>query len=448
MQYSCYSIPFLFVIGIVLSPTTALAHQHYHRCTAKFYELTKSKNMSRCLRLPTLGAEMGWSAPLLKNCHHVFEVVLGAPVGEEKGWLAWGVNPTPEGRMVGTRAAIGIKDPSGPPHCKTYSVGYETRRECGPLRPRDVEEMKCLRFEYDNRTEYYYLTATLNLSSTDYNVSKLHIVWQSGFDADGDVPKKHVSDLKNIDSFETVDLVSGQCSDMAFIKIYLRQVHGIMNIIGWGTMLPVGVIIARFFREFPVQTNDGWYYFHVSCQSIGFSIGAIGWGIGIWLAHSSPHHIFFTHHVLGIIIFVFATLQTLAIRFKPGKTDDSRKVWNIYHHFLGYALLPLIFINIFEGIRILKPDNKKTWKLAVIGILTALGVITFILEAYTWKLFIDNKHKDDEEKSKRNHCQSTNDDHGGGSINKHQHGSEINQDGSEEEYSVVFQLPLANTPST
>lgn len=69
----------------------------------------------------------------------------------------------------------------------------------------------------------------------------------------------------------------------------------------------------------------------------------------------------------------------------------------------------------------------------MIGILTALGVITFILEAYTWKEFIDEKK--DQKKDATRICESTKEDQRAGSINKHQHGSEINQDGSGEDSS-------------
>lgn len=81
----------------------------------------------------------------------------------------------------------------------------------------------------------------------------------------------------------------------------------------------------------------------------------------------------------------------MAIKFKPGLTDEFRKVWNIYHHFLGYALLALIYINIFEGLKILKPENKEKWKYAVIGILIALGLITLVLEVHTWRKFIKER---------------------------------------------------------
>lgn len=87
----------------------------------------------------------------------------------------------------------------------------------------------------------------------------------------------------------------------------------------------------------------------------------------------------------------------MAIWFRPKPEDDFRKVWNIYHHFLGYALLAVIFANIFEGIRILKAED--IWRRAVIGILVALATITLVLEAYTWKKFFDSQKNNEMKKS-------------------------------------------------
>lgn len=77
--------------------------------------------------------------------------------------------------------------------------------------------------------------------------------------------------------------------------------------------------------------------------------------------------------------------QMLAFRLKPKETDDYRKHWNMYHHFLGYALLATISVNIFQGIAILKP--VYTWKWAYVAILGAFGVVTIAFEIYTWIKF-------------------------------------------------------------
>lgn len=76
----------------------------------------------------------------------------------------------------------------------------------------------------------------------------------------------------------------------------------------------------------------------------------------------------------------------LAFRLKPKVTDDYRKYWNMYHHFLGYGLLAVIIINIFKGITIL--HGGVAWRWSYIGILIFLGVIAFGLEIFTWFRFI------------------------------------------------------------
>ena len=79
----------------------------------------------------------------------------------------------------------------------------------------------------------------------------------------------------------------------------------------------------------------------------------------------------------------------LALHLKPRKTDGYRKYWNIYHHFLGYALLAVISVNIFHGIDILKPDHS--WKWAYVGILGVFAAIVIALEIYTWAKFLTEK---------------------------------------------------------
>lgn len=88
----------------------------------------------------------------------------------------------------------------------------------------------------------------------------------------------------------------------------------------------------------------------------------------------------------------------LALRLKPKVNDDYRKYWNMYHHFLGYALLVTIIMNIFKGISILK--GGKGWRWGYIGILCLMGAITLALEIYTWLKFFQDKRKHEQEKRK------------------------------------------------
>lgn len=94
----------------------------------------------------------------------------------------------------------------------------------------------------------------------------------------------------------------------------------------------------------------------------------------------------------------------IALRLRPMPTDDYRKYWDMYHHFLGYALLAVIIVNIFHGIAILKPE--KTWLWAYVGILASLASIALCSEIYTWCKFMKSKMKKAAENGQTGDAQS------------------------------------------
>ncbi|KAJ9136380.1 hypothetical protein P3X46_033465 [Hevea brasiliensis] len=162
---------------------------------------------------------------------------------------------------------------------------------------------------------------------------------------------------------------------------HFRNAHGILNIMGWGALLPFGVIVARYFRRVPLKCDE-WYNLHILCQTSGYILGAIGWGIGLWMGSSSKQHPLKTHRNLGIIIFTFATVQMLAICLQPKREDDHRRCWEIYHQVLGYALLAMIIANIFQGIH--NQAHAEKWKWLYVGVLVILAFIAISLEIFRW----------------------------------------------------------------
>jgi hypothetical protein len=78
--------------------------------------------------------------------------------------------------------------------------------------------------------------------------------------------------------------------------------------VGWGTLLPIGVIIARYSRRHPIKYRY-WFVLHAGCQITGYVLGTTGWAIGLWLGHASKYYTFHTHRFLAIFIFTFTTLQ-------------------------------------------------------------------------------------------------------------------------------------------
>ncbi|PIM98933.1 putative membrane protein [Handroanthus impetiginosus] len=383
-----YSSQFLSSVFsfLVLLPLLANAHT----CTEDFLTEVGRINISQNCNLKTLQAEFAWN---FDNVSRQLEIAFGAKLDTETGWLAWGLNPEAP-RMVGTRALIGIKHPNGSLEVNKYSITAFTKLRC-PLSPTDNIglDVRNISFDYLLNIKYYMIRATIVLPK-EYNYSSANVVWQIGEAATDRVPFMHPRSLKNFDSAETIDLVSHQViSYHAHPRNRLRMVHGILSIVGWGTLLPVGVIVARYFRKFP-QEWSWWFKFHVSCQITGYSLGAIGWGVGLWLGAKSKHYSFHTHRILGIFIFTFTTIQMMALRLKPKRLDEYRIYWNMYHHFLGYAMLVLISVNIFQGIKILEPKPDHVWKWAYIGLLGALGGAVLVLEAYTWlKFWVEKSRK-------------------------------------------------------
>ncbi|KAI4306121.1 hypothetical protein L6164_029428 [Bauhinia variegata] len=364
-------------------------------CSADFATLAHQNNLStNCKKLRTLGAELGW------NYHHDstnfthIDILFGAKLklseSHPSGWLAWGVNPGPRPEMIGTKAIIGIVHENGTMIVKTYEITNETKIGCrllpGALGGIRVTDEK---ISYDDKTEFYTVFARLNLPSDGYNIAKLNHVWQVGYAVDNGVePKKHPITLQNVDSSETIDLTSGNGRSTSQHLKSLREVHGVLCIVGWGTLLPIGVIGARYFKVSPFQ-KEWWFDLHIICQSSGYLIGTAGWAIGLWLGHASRYYFFYTHRVLAIFIFTLATLQILALRLRPNVKDPYRKYWNMYHHFVGYATLVLIFINIFRGISILRGGDA--WKWVFVGILAFLGAVTLALEVFNWAQFLIGK---------------------------------------------------------
>ncbi|OMP04387.1 hypothetical protein COLO4_09696 [Corchorus olitorius] len=196
-------------------------------------------NTTKCKKLTTLQAQFAW------NYYNktFINILIGSKMIPEMGWLAWGVNPDLP-QMVGTRAIIAINLPNGSAPVNTYNITIDTKLRCR-LNPSDIEVRVLNKTAmYIPKTGFFTMFATLELPES-YNISSLNHVWQVGYLADGLEPKMHSTTLQNFDSKETLDLKTGRCQNIGHNRQHLRKIHGILNMMGWGTLLPIGVIIAR-----------------------------------------------------------------------------------------------------------------------------------------------------------------------------------------------------------
>jgi hypothetical protein len=73
---------------------------------------------------------------------------------------------------------------------------------------------------------------------------------------------------------------------------------------GWGVMLPIGMMVARYFR----RQDPYWFYGHMAVQGVGFLVGIAAVVLGFRLDDDGLKNIF-VHKAIGITILVTASLQ-------------------------------------------------------------------------------------------------------------------------------------------
>ncbi|KAM0044506.1 putative cytochrome b561 and DOMON domain-containing protein [Helianthus debilis subsp. tardiflorus] len=364
----------LFVVIVVLLISSA--HAQPTCATQKF---TNKEQYDRCVDLPQLGCYLHWSLDTVKN---TVAIVFIAPPATPDGWVSWAINPTGEG-MVGSQSLIAYTAANGSMVVNTYNVSSYGGVVKGKL-DFDVTDMKA---EHSDGVMRIFATVEL----PENGRTRVNQVWQvGGAVTEEGVPVRHAFGQGNLGSKGILDLLSGEISSggSGNSKTKKRNIHGILNAVSWGILFPVGIMIARYLRTFPAA-DPAWFYLHGSLQVSAYGIGVAGWVTGLKLGSESKGVEYTTHRNIGITLFCLATLQVLALFLRPKKGHKIRFYWNIYHHGTGFAVAILGILNVFKGLEILSPSSK--WRLSYIIIISSLGIIAIILEAFTWIVVLKRK---------------------------------------------------------
>lgn len=343
----------------------------------KSHTFPNNEKFATCNDLPVLNSYLYWTyEPSTQTAKIAFRVTGLTPTN----WIAWALNPKSSG-MIGAQALVAYPNATG---IAAYTSAVSSASTT--LAPSALSFSVTGVWAATAGKGEMAIFATVKPPST-----KVNQVWQVG-SLTGGAPAGHPLSGDNFKSTGSIDFLSGQTTPSgseASSGFRKKNVHGMLNAVSWGILMPLGAIIARYMRVFK-SADPAWFYLHVACQFSAYVIGVAGWGTGLKLGSQSPGIVYHSHRIIGITLFCFATLQVFALLMRPKKEHKYRIYWNIYHHSIGYAVIILSIINIFKGLDILDP--KRKWKDTYIGILVALAVIAVILEVFTWIVVLKRKN--------------------------------------------------------
>ncbi|XP_009144614.1 cytochrome b561 and DOMON domain-containing protein At4g17280 [Brassica rapa] len=374
---------------LCLSLVISMATLSYAQTCSK-YKFSSNNVFSSCNDLPFLDSFLHYTYDSSTGTLHIAYRHTKLTSGK---WVAWAVNPTSTG-MVGAQAIVAYPQSDGTVRVYTSPIrSYQTSLQEGDL----SFNVSRLSATYENNE--MVILASLSLAQDLGNGGTINTVWQDG-SMSGNSPLPHPTSGNNVRSVSTLNVVSGVSAAAGGAggssKLRKRNIHGILNGVSWGIMMPVGAIIARYLRV-AKSANPAWFYIHVFCQASAYIIGVAGWATGLKLGGDSPGIQYSTHRSIGIALFSLATVQVFAMFLRPKPEHKHRLYWNIYHHSIGYTLIILGVVNVFKGLEILSP--KKQWKNAYTGIIVALAIVATLLEAFTWYVVIKRRKLEESAKS-------------------------------------------------
>ncbi|PKA49842.1 Auxin-induced in root cultures protein 12 [Apostasia shenzhenica] len=376
----------LFLIFLLLTSPGAGAGA---RCSPA----TALKTYEKCMNLPTQDASLAWT---FHPRNATLDLAFSGTFISPSGWIAVGINPNSPA-MSGARALISFADPnSGALLVLPFILDPSTKLQRTPLvsQPLDLPVLSSsaalLSSPVVGDGAAIHIHATLRLSP---NRTHLHLVWNRGLYVQGYSPTIHPTTAADLASRATVDLLSAAASQArSTLPDWFRSAHGAINAVSWGFLLPAGAMAARYLRQWP-GVGPAWFYAHAAAQMVGLAAGVVGFGMGVAMGRASEGVEYGMHRGLAVAAVAAGGLQAAAVMFRPGAAHRLRKYWRSYHHLVGYGLVVVGVVNVFQGMEVMGLRRSYAKLAYCVALATAAGACV-ALEANAWVVFCRKAEED------------------------------------------------------
>ncbi|XP_061372876.1 cytochrome b561 and DOMON domain-containing protein At3g61750 [Gastrolobium bilobum] len=295
-------------------------------------------------------------------------IILSAPY--TIGWV--GIGFSKDGKMVGSSAMVGWINKHG--HAKIKQFYLRGKKASEVVVDKGELPLNTVPAAVATNGAEIYLAFQLQ-TTTPYGRQPILLAFGTKH------PQNHHLSKHDDKTAIVFDFSSGEKSgskDPATNElIKMRKNHGIVGIMGWGLILPVGAIVARYFRH----KDPLWFYLHSVIQFVGFAFGLGTVLLGLQLYAEMHVHIP-AHRGIGIFVFVLSILQILAFFLRPNKDSKFRKIWNLYHSWFGRLAVFFAALNIVLGMQAAGAGND--WKIGYGFIVSIIIVAVIVLEVLAY----------------------------------------------------------------
>ncbi|KAH7681244.1 Cytochrome b561/ferric reductase transmembrane domain-containing protein [Dioscorea alata] len=313
-----------------------------------------------------------------KSEQNLWNFILSAP--NSGSYIALGFSNN--GAMVKSSALVGwVNNDDGIGVIKQYYLGGASSRQCVPDQGNlQVMHGKSLIVSH-SYSSYLYLAFQLNITQLPQ-----YLIFAVGpkdtLPASDNFLPVHRNKLSIFINYDT-GMIFGVGKGFGVVRR-----HGLMVMIGWGVLMPIGVMVARYFKKknelghgHMIHIPTNWFNTHMCIQALGFGLGLGGIIAGFGLTKANDESVR-SHKSLAISILVFGSLQMMALVVRPEKSSKMRRYWNWYHWYVGRAAIACAIGNIFLGLSL--AHEAKSYTIAYVVFLAVLTLISLLMEIRMW----------------------------------------------------------------